>query len=151
MWDMTFQPPRDIPCRATDGCKVPARRQNILDKMSTIRSKWPDGPTRAKALELLQQDYNRLADACDHKSHADDWFEEPGVGYATDAYWRKQYAKFLCYNACPVRFKCLSEGFEEENLAHGTYGGLFAEERQAVVAEAKAHWRQPPEGDPHDE
>lgn len=100
--------------------------------MATIRATWPEGPGRELALEKLQRELVLLSEACGHKSHPDDWFEDPGVGYATDAYWRRQKAKYLCYYECPVRIQCLNEGFKEENMSFGTYGGLFVEERQEV-------------------
>lgn len=130
---MTFQPPRDIPCRTGLECRVPAERQNLLDKMSAVRANWPDGPLRDKAIKRFQQQLAKLGDACDHESHPDDWFEDPGVGYATDAYWRKNKAKYLCYHRCPVRLECLNEGFKPENMQHGTRGGLHVEERQKIV------------------
>jgi hypothetical protein len=135
-----FIPPREVPCRRNLECKVPAQRQNILDKMSSIRANWPESDARDNMLTELQRDLAKLGDACDHESHPDDWFEDPGVGYATDAYWRKQRAKYLCYNECPIRLECLNEGFKPENMAHGTYGGLHVEERAKVV-EAGLQWR----------
>lgn len=123
-------------------CRIPAERQNILDKMSTIRANWPEGPTRDKALAKLEADLAKLGDACDHDSHPDDWFEDPGVGYATPAYWRKNKAKYLCYRECPIRLQCLNEGFKSENMEHGTYGGLHVEERKKVV-EAGLTWKAP--------
>lgn len=97
----------------------------------------PDSTARDSALAKLGQKLAKLSDACDHESHPDHWFEDPGVGYATEAYWRKNKAKHLCYYECPFRLQCLNEGFKEENMHHGTYGGLHVEERQAVVQEAK--------------
>lgn len=137
---MTFQPPKTIPCRTGLDCTVPAQRQNIQDKMSTIRSSWTEGKKRDKALKELGQDLAKLGDACDHESHPDDWFEDPGVGYATEAYWRKSKAKYLCYNECPFRLTCLSEGFKPENMQHGTYGGLHVEERQKVAEANLQKW-----------
>ena len=125
-------------------CRVPAERQNTLDKISTVRANWPEGPSREKALAKLGERLAELSGACDHESHPDDWFEDPGVGYATDAHWRKQKAKYLCYYECPFRLECLNIGFQPENLSHGTYGGLHVEERQAVVEEVKKR-RETPE------
>lgn len=130
---MTYQPPRDIPCRRNLECRVPAERQNILDKMSNLRANMSDTTTRERALKKLGSDLAKLSEACDHESHPDDWFEDPGVGYASEAYWRKNKAKYLCYYECPFRLQCLTEGFKPENMQHGTYGGLHVEERNKIV------------------
>jgi hypothetical protein len=129
-----------LPCQRNLTCRVPAERQNLTDKASTIRANWPEGPSRDKALAKITADLAKLDESCDHDSHPDDWFEDPGVGYATPAYWRKNKAKYLCYRECPLRLQCLNEGFKEENMHHGTFGGLHVEERQQVK-EAGLRWR----------
>jgi hypothetical protein len=112
------------PCATGNECKVPRQRQAVLDR---------DDLTE----EQKQTQLAKLSESCDHRSHPDDWFEDPGVGYATPAYWRRERAKFLCLKECPVRLQCLAEGFKPENMGHGTYGGHFVEERELIVAEIK--------------
>jgi hypothetical protein len=110
------------PCATGNECKVPRQRQALLDR---------DDLTEVERASKIA----KLSESCDHRSHPDDWFEDPGVGYATPAYWRRERAKFLCLTECPVRLQCLAKGFEPENMDHGTYGGHFVEERQLIVAE----------------
>lgn len=115
---------KTTPCATGNECKVPRQRQTVLDR--------DDLTEEQKRTQLA-----KLSESCGHRSHPDDWFEDPGVGYATPAYWRRERAKFLCLKECPVRMDCLAEGFKPENMDHGTYGGHFVEERQLIVAEIK--------------
>lgn len=126
------QKPVTTPCQTGRLCQIPRQRTAILDD---------DNLTD----EQRQAQLAKNAEACDHTSHPDDWFEDPGVGYATTAYWRREKAKYLCLTACPhdVRMACLTKGLQtkpdEEGKVelvepYGTYGGYYVEERQQLAA-----------------
>ena len=110
------------PCALGSDCKIPGQRQTILERTDL-------SPEQAQeAIDALP--------ACDHAHHPADWFIDPGVGYATEPYWRREYAKYVCFNQCPIRLQCLQEGFKPENMDYGTYGGYYVEEREAIREEA---------------
>ena len=73
----------------------------------------------------------------------DDWFiEKDGRQYPDDpkepeaikaALRRRRHAKDACYFDCPARLLCLELGMQPDNLAWGTMGGYYPEERRAIA------------------
>lgn len=106
------------PCQTGRMCKVPKYREEILEQADPADQK-----------DLILQ----VESVCTHETHPQDWFEDPGAGYATAPFWRSQRARARCFQ-CPIRTACLERGLEPENIEHGIWGGLTASQRQQIKA-----------------
>jgi hypothetical protein len=112
--------PIKTPCHTGQLCKVPKYRDQILEDETL------DDETRQVALAAL-------AEMCDHETHPDDWFQDPGAGYGTEPFWRSQRARARCFNDCPIRRQCLEIGLQPEHIDHGVWGGYTAAQRKQVL------------------
>lgn len=117
MGSMTEPMTIETPCQTGNLCKVPKYRNEILEQTDL---------TDEDRAELIAQ----VESSCDHETHPDDWFEDPGAGYGTPPYWRAQRARARCFNVCPIRVQCLQIGMER--LDHGVMGGYTAAQRAQV-------------------
>jgi hypothetical protein len=127
MGSMTESKPIETPCQTGNLCKVPKYRNEILEQT---------GLTDEDRAELIAQ----VESSCDHETHPDDWFEDPGAGYGTPPYWRAQRARARCFNVCPIRVQCLQIGMQR--IDHGVMGGYTAAQRAQVAstwAQRKEH------------
>ena len=108
--------PIQTPCQTGSLCQVPKRRDEILESVE-------DEGIKTLAVEAVEA-------SCNHETHPDDWFEDPGAGYGTPPFWRSQRAKARCFT-CPIRLECLSIALED-GQEHGLWGGYTAAERDKV-------------------
>lgn len=108
------------PCQTGQLCLVPKRRQELLNDENLAPL------LKAAAITSVEA-------SCDHETHPDDWFEDPGAGYATAPFWRSQRARARCFQ-CPVRMACFEEGLKDENIEHGIRGGFTVSQRSAIKA-----------------
>lgn len=119
MVDMT-ETPLDTPCQTGKLCLVPKRRKELIE-LEDISD------------DLRHRLIAELESTCNHETHPDDWFEDPGAGYATASFWRSQRARARCFQ-CPIRTACLERGLEPEHIEFGIWGGLTAAMRGQIHA-----------------
>ena len=111
--------PIETPCQTGQLCRVPKWRDQILQDPDL------DDERRAAGVAWVES-------LCDHETHPDDWYEDPGAGYGTPPFWRTQRARARCFNDCPIRIQCLGRGMEAENMAHGIWGGYTVVQRAQI-------------------
>jgi WhiB family transcriptional regulator, redox-sensing transcriptional regulator len=87
-----------------------------------------DDEARGKAENLREPSRWQRRAACRESAPA--LFFPPGNSHLTRA--DEEQAKAVC-SSCPVRTHCLASAIEHEE-AHGVWGGLNPEERQALTA-----------------
>jgi len=106
------------PCQTGNLCLVPKRRDELLDNPFYAQD---------EAEEAIKE----LVTSCDHETHPDDWYEDPGSGYGTAPYWRTQRAKARCLNDCPIRLQCLNIAMDTGQV-HGIWGGYTSDQRAKI-------------------
>lgn len=110
--------PITTPCQIGNLCLVPKQRDEALD------NPFYTDEERAEAIA-------RIEASCDHETHPDDWYEDPGAGYGTPPYWRSQRARARCLNDCPIRLQCLTIALEAGE-EHGIWGGYTSDQRNKI-------------------
>lgn len=110
--------PIETPCSTGKLCLTPKRRDEALENPFYTDEERDAAVKRAEA-------------ECDHETHPDDWYEDPGAGYGTPPYWRTQRAKARCFNDCPIRLECLNIALQS-GQAYGIWGGYTADQRDKI-------------------